>query len=116
MAFNVPHQVMEACSEDEFVFLPKQPSHALKHCTKSLLAHEGIIDQKGGFCFAVKVSSKEEDMIETETENRVHERNHDREHAGLDHTDIIWIALGKHDGIELTHKEDCYHLMRMLVP
>jgi hypothetical protein len=42
-AFDVPHQVVETCSEEELGAFPKHPSRVLEHCAKLLLVHEGII-------------------------------------------------------------------------
>jgi hypothetical protein len=47
-AFDVPHQVLELCTAAELDLLPKYPGRTLEHCAKSLLAHEGLIDQGGG--------------------------------------------------------------------
>jgi hypothetical protein len=68
-AFDVPHQVVEARSNAELSLLPKQPSRALEHCAKSLLAQEAIIDRRGAYIFAVKgTNTRQQDKVHAEHE------------------------------------------------
>lgn len=100
-AFDVPHEVIEACSTVELAALPQLPTRTLEHCAKSVLAHEGIIDRRGAYIFEVPETHKEsapepKDMVE----------RHVSEHAGLDHAGFIdWEELGEQDGLRV--REDC---------